>query len=976
MNYYEMLGLSVESFEKDPVRLEAIAKKKIMEWQSHKKIAEQQKAQIHGENILNAIKDPAKWEEIYNEFKTDTDTSIEKRISTFANDHREVEKENIQKVADKSKVSFDYVKKICDAKKYVIAEGSSPRPKAKPTFTIDDVKPKLELKLKTLHDVVTSLGAADLMSLLENPEYAGVRINEDSSNDKVIEALKNAKEKWSKVSSTGPKATRRSQVDKVYSGFTDFLKDNPFEEYIKYLKYLKVKEILNDLKSSGVPELHEIAFKNKISELVEFVEDTEKSRIILMSFCDNAGIAYPVPRANTAICPFCKGSFEREDTVQKECPICHRSFLVQCPKCKSTKNLIVDTECDGINLGSYPFYENDLKGIGKCLDSLSLELARDKLNALEKKWPGFPGTAEVKTQIETLESKYGARIKNISDNIAAKKFFSAQAAIEQIESGFPGYKKNYGVVYSTIDSAEKAFEKALKEPDVDKKINLMTLINESVTDYLMLNAELQKYPIEPITGLSANTDSTTGVVTLSWSSKNKPDSVMYVVRRKQNSPINEVADGVEIGRTGATSFGDTNIEEGKPFYYAVFAMRGTMQSTLKALDAPTVLLKAPSLTIIPKDGCIDLSWERVAQKICIMYSTKEIGGYDEGTKINNISDAGVLIEKLSNGVPYYIAAYQYSNVSGKEFRSPLSVYPAVTPIKAVTPPRFSKLLGSKDGEYILKRETAGDEEIVFYYSETKTGIAENSVISLYDMERKNKKLNCRSTSNGEYIVDMEDKKVMFIYPAINISGSLTVGNIVSLSFIKLGDIAVSISGNSLCLSINEWPAGMDSILICYDPDEFPEDSKDCDRLNRINVTKTEFNRNPLLKIPNIKEMYYHISLFARSGLDETLIGNAAYDTRSRSEIYYTVTKNFFGGVKISIENSNGYRPALIFSIGNGFLPLSVEKAEFTQEIPENHDAPATEVISLKCHLPRDPYVRVFSKEPSYTVLSKGNTHLK
>lgn len=284
MNYYEMLGLSVEAFEDDPTKLEVIAKEKITEWSTHRRISEQQKAQIHGNYILEAIQNPSEWKCIYNECKKKNDEHILFQIIICTDDSNKIAMDNVDKISARFNVSTEYVMDLCYTNKIQICDIR---------FTIDDLKPSSSLRLKCMQSVIESLGASDLMELLANSEYAGITLNDHSSNDEVIEALKIVKKKWARVCSTGAKATQKSQVDKIYAGFFEFLKNGSFDEYIKYLRYLGAERILSEIKASKVTSLGENAVNSIVNELNRFTHNTDKAKGILTSFCAENGITCP-----------------------------------------------------------------------------------------------------------------------------------------------------------------------------------------------------------------------------------------------------------------------------------------------------------------------------------------------------------------------------------------------------------------------------------------------------------------------------------------------------------------------------------------------------------------------------------------------------------------------------------------------------------------------------------------------------------
>lgn len=971
-NYYEWLGLPIESFENDPEILSEIVEKKIAEWQSHKKLEITNRAYIHGPQIRLAVKNPEKWEEIYREYKEQVDGNIADQLQLFVNDKLQIAAEDVQTIANQNSVSVRYVRQICDSLKYKVG-GDSPQP-ISDAFTIDNMEPHSFRKFSSVQKLITELGSENLMELLARPEVLGIAINAKSSNEKVIAALELLRRKWMNVSATGDKATQKSHLDKIYSGFTKHLKTIPFSEYVECLKFIKAKDALTELTALKIRELSEIAFNTKVSQLFEFTEDQGKARSILASFCSSKGIGYPQPRAMLAMCPFCGNNFERSEPIQKNCPVCGHSLMVQCPKCRMLRHIITQPECDGINIGSYPLLEKSLESVNKDCDALSLESARDKLTDLKSRWNNFPGADKTEQRLSKLEREYSADINKIAEHCRSNELYSARVIIDRIDRSFPGFKKSYDSVYSGLEYAEAEFAQAVKNPDITARINLLLAINDIVSDFPKLNTELQKYPISPVTDLHANLDSGMGLVTLSWKSENRSNSVFYIVRRKTDTPVSSVTDGSEIAKTQQLSFGDNTIIEGVAYFYAVYAVRGPISSAPSTLKEPVIALKKPEVTITPKDGHIELSWNTEIEKIRVFYSDRAITQYDEGTQISAANSTGTLIEGLTNGKPYWVTVYKYVLCGGREYRSRLAVYSEITPIKPVDPPRFRVTRGEKDGEYILREETKSSQNISFYYSETRVGIAENSIISISEMESKTLRLDAQRLADGNFAVDTAGRKTMLVYPAIVMSGTLVVGNILTLQYIKKSDIDVSVSGSSLCLTIAEWPDGIDQIAVCYNFDSYPMESTDCERSHKISINKANYLRDKIVRIPNIKQGDYYISVFAKSGRDEMLIANKLAKLAKTVTITYSMSKTL-SGVNITLKSEDGHIPPLTFAYAQGAVPLSKQHAAGCAEIPEMTSGRRSELINVKCKLPRNAYGKVFCEDSRYSLLAEGSMKL-
>ena len=277
-NYYGMLGLSAENYEGDPKKLSEIAEKSIKEWKSHKKREVQNRANIHGLKIREAITEPVKWKSIYDEYKT-----------AMVSDHK-ISRNDIQKISYKNKVSEGFIEGICKKRGYSVE--NSQNTKAKADFTLDNLKPKSFLQIQEAQKTINELGADNLIDLLSTAEISGVCIviSESTSKDRVLEALEELHKKWMPIPQNGSKGIQKEYMDRICAGFTKFLKDNQFSEYIQYLKYIGAKHFLEMIIGLDIKELSREAVNFAVNRLTEFTEDFDKADSVLENFCVSRGI--------------------------------------------------------------------------------------------------------------------------------------------------------------------------------------------------------------------------------------------------------------------------------------------------------------------------------------------------------------------------------------------------------------------------------------------------------------------------------------------------------------------------------------------------------------------------------------------------------------------------------------------------------------------------------------------------------------
>lgn len=974
-NFYEWLGLSVEKFESDVTRLEAIYDRCIKEWDSSKSIAMQNRSAIYKEDIKKAIHDAVLWKQIYTDYKNSVDSNISKFIDMCG---EEVSDDTIAKIAKRENVSEAYIKKIVEAKGYNFSKSDDKKPQG--GVTLDSIAPDATIRntLDSIQKAVNELSFNDITELIMHETTNAISLD-NCTKDELLEAFKAIKQRWSRVSASGAKHQQKSHYEKICSGMTSFFKKYEVSDYIKYLNWKKASNALDrvraELQGIGQSSLNDKTFNELVDELYFIVGNRDSAKSIVEDYCFKKGIGYPKALPKVAVCPFCKNSFEKITPVQQSCPSCNHSFIVKCPKCGKDKNIITDSECDGYDLQKYPLVLKKVEEAENSYKMLALAETKSRLADITKLWPGLQSVKDLTQKCDDAEKRYGNDLKQIQALCNDNKYFAARTICDRLAAAFPECKRIFQNIYSEIRQAELMLQEYKKESSVDKKVNILLDLVQVVTDYTEANMELKKYPVEGVSGLKATTNYENGTILVSWSSANKPNSVYYHVRRKTGSPVANESDGEEIITTQNQSFNDSQVKEGELYYYAVYATRGPISSTLSVLNTPAVYLDEVTATFTVKDGGVDISWHSGIGKVQVFYSEQRpISVFGEGKEWTKVTPSGCLIDNLKNGVTYYFAIYKSVSAGGKNYRTS-GLKQSCTPMVAIAPPAISKSIGKGDGEYIITHDNYRDgDKLEFYYSEVLVGIAENVTVNLSDLQKKAKRLQVDTPEKDKYLINMKGMPEIIIYPVILRNSMATIGNRLSLRYVKpIGITGHTLAGTTLCINIEAWPDGADAIFVCYNDDVYPQDERDCDK--KVQISKSQFLRSKMLEVPGILQKAYYIGLFARKQADYIPIGNYFFDNRVMTKIYYSFASSFIGGCKIKIRCESAERPELKLVTRNGCLPLTDKDGNIALTIPEKKNADSNETFSIPGKIQPNTYGKLFSAAGCQLIL-EGSAKIK
>lgn len=981
-NFYEWLELPLEYFEGDPAKLTAAVDQHILTWNSSKAAQLQNRAALYETDIRAAIADPTRWKRIYEDFRKSTDQRVLRDIEMMSRGSSVLLTVGVKKIAQLRNVSEAYVEQL--AKSVGKEIGDAVTKTASPNrFSLKSMEPPSDIRnsLEVIQRSIQELSFKTVADLINSQLNSGNISLQNSRKDKVTQALEEIKKKWSRVPASGAKHQQKAHFDKICSGMLQFLKKHDLSDYLNYLQWKRVSEILTqtfrDVTSLGVDTLSDKIYNDTADSVYEVIGNREHAVSVLETYCDEKKIGYPRTLPNVAVCPFCHTSFEKSTPFQTNCPVCAKSFLVKCPKCGTQHNFLSEPSCGGVDLRRYPFLLKRVKAARDDYGRLSLSMAESILDDVEKEWPDFPEVANLKQKCADARKKYEPDLKKIDRLLQERRYNEARTVCDRILREFPNSREAYRTIYAELETARQLWSAYQAETDQRKKLGLLLELLTIVADDAQANAELLKYPVQPVKNLSARINHDAQLISLNWDSDNRDNSVYYIIRRKAGTPVSSPSDGEEIARTQGKAYGDVNAQEGQAYYYAVYASRGSLNSPLCGAG-PVIFLKDLEMSVASRDGAIEVSWAPLPSGVFVKasYSAAPVMKLEHGTPCPNVTPTGFTLEGLPNGLPCYLYALKYVTFEGKEYASNLCSAVS-TPVRAISFPVVSKSLGDAAGEYLLTHDNPQPGlPIHFYYSELPGAVQPNSNVSMNQVNAKLKKLVCVPKGENRFLSRLASGKDAYVYPLYIRDNMATIGGLLVLKHIKpmriIGNPVVS--GNRLSLRVDEWPQGSDAVYLCFNDDAYPEDRTDCDGHHVIFAN--EYRSKELLELPGLREQAYYITVFARQGGDYIPICNCFFDNRKRTRLEYSFSVNWHGGVSARLRNPGGTRPELSFVVLQGRMPLDKSDGTLIRTIPAEPVAPALETISIKGYkAQKNSYARFFTDDASFRLILNGTGKL-
>lgn len=990
VNFYEWLELPVEECETDLSKLTALVEKKINEWNSSKSMDIQSRASVYAQNIREAVQNPAEWKKIYNDYKKSVDAKINNWMESAVEDNI-LPTDQVDVIAQKCKVTPDYVMacaKIRSINVGELLENSDIQEIS--GVSLADISPDKSTvtKLNTSQKFINELGYADLFEWINN-QVEGAAASPKSSKEEIESACSQIYNTWHKKQpKDNATSVKKSNNEKIVSGFRKLLKEDPspIATYQKYLIFLKIETVLKEvsaqLKTLGKETINDTVYNRTVDNIYSIIGNRDNARSILAYYCKEKGISTPKKMPNVKVCPFCHQSFEKKPGDSfAVCPVCNRSYLIKCPSCGNQKNLLEDSDCDGIDLQKYPYWEEQVKSANEYFKKLQFSSALSLLNDIESEWKNFDGVAALRSKCEYAQQDCGKQVKEVEELIECGQYNRAKALIKKISQNYPSILNRFPEVEEKISNAKKVLAESREQTNEDTKIAMLMQIAKEVTDDIEINAELQKYPVKEVKNLKISVDCNNGRAAISWESDNKSNSVNYVVVKKIGAKVSNKADGEIIAETEEFSISDT-LNSSDVAYYGVYASRGTMDSPIAVSDEPAVYLETVKATLTGRDKGFSVMWLPDSSEIVASYSESKIISYGEGIPVKNITPAGFQVEGLENGRTYYVSVYRTANISGKKYYSPIKVE-TITPMESIDPPEITVSLGNNPGEYRLTHinPKRGFSLDLYYSTTVNASIIQNSAVAISNIQSNLFRLNYTLSGKNEYVVQVdESQKQLYVYPVIIRKDTAMVGEKLVLQFVSPIKIQNTVpSGTSESIFIEKWPEGVDLIYLCYNADQYPLDYKDCD--GKVQIPKSEYDSKGLLQIPNIANQKYYITFFARkSGQTKPVpVGNLFLDHQRKVKIYYQFEmQKFFGktlSIKIKCAETN-YIPELSLVVATGSVPLSINSGTVVCIIPEQNNFRGEATIKVPGYsVKNNDYGKLFCEDKSYTLVASGPARL-
>lgn len=704
-------------------------------------------------------------------------------------------------------------------------------------------------------------------------------------------------------------------------------------EYDEYIEFNAVNDILERFESLvdvGNGIVGDDALNGTIREVAEVIRDKSKAPLVVRGFCRKKNKKFS--QQMNAV--YCRCGYANA-LSNSACQGCGLPLQVPCPSCgKKHPNSAEYCDCGaavGKKLGEVMVLCSSTQ---KALDGFDLATADALLNQAKTIWPGLSVYGELESKIASTKRRLGPVVEKIDQLVKQKCYIAAKEAIADAKRKHPGFNapSMEREIAERTAEAERCVLQAGTASNEDERLKLYERALAACADHRDALSYMRSNPPEPPTGLRTVIDATNGSVRLAWNASASHGTVSYTVRRCEGSVPLDESDGVEVASGNVTRAEDAGALPGRPYHYAVFAVRcGIPSSALSHPDPIHITSEISDLVATPGDGVVEFRWKK---SNAFEVEIEEFA--PERKAIARTKNGFHTHSGLQNGTTYAYRVRAVYRIEGKEHRTDGLAVEA-TPIDTSESIVDFRAVRSRAAEHVfeLSWTEPPNSTVKLFSSSNREDVPDKGVVlSLGEIESRFTDAGGQRQKWGAATLQYSGDSPIFVFPVLVYGKTAVVGNcarVFSKEEIRITD--VQRMNDDVVIRI-EPPAKAVAFVVLCRSDRFVRDvsesGKDGDQ-SRRQIPLKAYERDGALRIKYAGARDYYISVCAVYGSPSaptySELTEFLFSTKPKAAIRYSIRamKIPFIGVKVTLsfyaDSPKFELPQTVVEYGIGGLPV-------------------------------------------------------
>ena len=678
-------------------------------------------------------------------------------------------------------------------------------------FTEDDflkeVLPYLDkLGIKVIDNIDTKIPFLDfqktekLLEPLEKKDlYDFLGLSSSASTDEIKISSDNLYRDSQKISDL----KKKQSVSSLCGNVKKVLLTNA-ETRKTYDQYLIIKKSVWDefaqRKSFGIKEIsmeeYEKYTQIVISELKVSIDEAEKIIAIGCKFFQLTIVG----KSDGNMFEYCPYSECGKLYVKgaKSCPHCGKPLEIVCWNCKGTTRITKDDKgCPscGATFHAHEIFNSKCQKLDLLLSKPSIEIGDLQTAFLEIKnvvpnYNAKPDSAVAKKvkeydgilaqrikQEETIGAKYKEEITKIQQLMGKRAYQAALSSAKSLLVKYSTYNvenskkliNDISVVLQNVNQQVSVAKKYVEQGNINLAIASAAKAIDLCDDCLDARQIMQKYPPKPISNLKIIAEM--GKVKLQWDDI-RQDYVTYTIIKKVGVQPKNINDGTVVDNgLSVRFFEDNSIIPATPYYYAVFAVRYDVNSTIVCSTMPAVIFSdVANIQQEVVDNGIKTIWEapQNVKKIEVWKKNGTIAPtrIGEGEQIENNGNGFNDVKATGENAYLVICKYEYN--SKVIYSNGITV--VFKPYEKVVPLENIGISSIGEGRYVFSCNSGYIGKVKLYFAESKLPIQYNTILRFLEFNKICKGLKALDTvvnANGDMTFALPKGNIYQIYPIVN-----------------------------------------------------------------------------------------------------------------------------------------------------------------------------------------------------------------
>ena len=313
-------------------------------------------------------------------------------------------------------------------------------------------------------------------------------------------------------------------------------------------------------------------------------------------------------------CNFCGqvSEFTSEAEAQQvnQCTNCKKELFKKCSKCGKLTPVAKDKcpHCGFVFAGAVLF-EKYYRAAENAFRKSDFESARKHLYDAQSADPSEKRRIDQLTaRIEAEEKKYAQPVNKLRELIAGKRFSAAEKALYETIRQYPelnisDYEKQ---IKSVVSQTNSRFEASKRLPADRQADECVAILRECVDHQAALDF-LRTHPPLPCKALTVTADTRNGGIALSWANSNE-SGVTYRLEKSVGNANNRSGGEILQDQTTATSYKDSAVKPGSAYTYTIYAVRFGVSSKPVSRTV-TLHTDVGNFHVVQNRDCVRLTWD-------------------------------------------------------------------------------------------------------------------------------------------------------------------------------------------------------------------------------------------------------------------------------------------------------------------------------------------------------------------------------